>query len=57
MEIAGVRAVCNYRGIELYAFLQTGDTFDGEEYDSEGLHFADHSTDKFGIALKIAEMI
>ena len=57
MEIAGVQAVCGYYGIEFYPFVVTGDILDGDEYDPEGLHSANHSTDKFDIALKIAGSI
>ena len=57
MEIAGVQAVCGYYGIEFYPFVVTGDILDGDEYAPEGLHSANHSTDKFDIALKIAGSI
>lgn len=57
MELAGVQAVCNFYGIELYDFLVTGDILDGEEYDPQGLSNANHSLDKFFIALEIAELI
>lgn len=55
MELAGVQAVCSFYGIELYDFLVTGDILDGEVYDSRGLRDANHSLDKFYVALKIAE--
>ena len=57
MELAGVQAVCGFYGIELYSFIVTGDILDSEEYDAEGLRNANHSLDKFFIALKIADMI
>ena len=54
MELAGVAAVCSYHGFELYDFLMTGDVLDQPEYTHEGLHEANHSLDKFDIALEIA---
>lgn len=55
MELAGVQAVCDFQGIELYSFLVTGDVLDGEKYDCEGLSGANHSIDNFEVALKLAE--
>lgn len=57
MELAGIQAVCDFHGIELYGFLMTGDVLDGEEYDSEGLVNANHCINNFRIAVKIADMI
>ena len=57
MELAGVQAVCNFHGIELYDFLVTGDILDGDTYNSDGLAAANHSLDKFHVALKILEQL
>lgn len=57
MELAGVQAVCDFYGLELYDFLVTGDTLDTPEYSKEGLDSANHSLDKFHIALKIAKAL
>lgn len=57
MELAGMQAVCDFHGIELYNFLVTGDVVDQPDYTSDGLHEANHNLDKFFVALKIAEMI
>lgn len=57
MELAGVQAVCDFHGLELYSFLMTGDVLDGEEYELEGLSEANHCLDNFRIAVKIAERI
>ena len=57
MELAGVQAVCDFHGLELYSFLMTGDVLDGEEYALEGLSEANHCLDNFNIAVKIAEII
>ena len=57
MELAGVQAVCDYYGFELYDFLATGDVVDQPEYDPEGLHEANHSFEKFDIAIEIAKRI
>ncbi len=57
MELAGVQAVCDFYGFELYYFLVTGDVLDADNYTSVGLHDANHGMDKFDIALKIADML
>ena len=57
MEVAGVQAVCDFYGIELYSFLMTGDVLDSEEYLPDGLEYANHSLDKFFTALKIWDCI
>ena len=57
MELAGVQAVCSYHGLELYDFLVTGDVVDQPVYSSEGLKEANHSFDKFDIAVMIANSI
>ncbi len=57
MELAGVQAVCDYYGFELYDFLVTGDVVDTPAYTPEGLSEANHSPDKFDIALLIAESL
>lgn len=57
MELAGVQAVCDFHGLELYNFLVTGDVLDSPEYDASGLNSANHSLDKFNLALEIAARI
>lgn len=57
MELAGVQAVCDFHGLELYNFLVTGDVLDNPEYSVEGLSEANHSLDKFNLALEIAARI
>lgn len=57
MELAGLQAVCDYHGFELYDFLVTGDVVDQQDYTPEGLCEANHSMDKFYVALEIAEWI
>ena len=54
MELAGVQAVCDYHGFELYDFLVTGDVVDQPDYSPDGLTEANHSLDKFDVALAIA---
>ena len=53
MEIAGVQAVADFYGFELYTFLECGDTF-AEEYNNTGLNEANHNHSKFEIELKFA---
>ena len=57
MELAGIQAVCDFYGIELYSFIVSGDVLDGEKYIPDGLSEANHSLDKFFIALKVWEYI
>ena len=57
MELAGVQAVCDYHGFELYDFLVTGDVVDQQVYSPEGLTEANHCFDKFDIAVMIAKSL
>ena len=57
MELAGVQAVCDYYGFELYDLLVTGDVVDQEVYTQDGLYAANHSLDKFDIAVMIAKSL
>ena len=57
MELAGMQAVCDFHGFQLYHFVQTGDVVDQADYTPDGLQEANHAMDKFHIALKIAEKI
>lgn len=57
MELAGVQAVCDFHGFELYDFLVTGDVLDTPVYENDGLHSANHDLDKLWIALEIAKRI
>ena len=57
MELAGVQAVCDFTGLELYDFLVTGDVLSEDEYRVEELSDANHNMDKFYIALEIAKAI
>ena len=57
MELAGVQAVCDFHGFELYDFLATGDVVDQPDYTPDGLQEANHSLDKFHAAIAIAKRI
>ena len=57
MELAGVQAVCDFYGWELYNFLVTGDVLDQEVYDVTGLADANHNMDKLYVAIEIAKRI
>ena len=57
MELAGVQAVCDFYGWELYNFLVTGDVLDQEVYDFSGLADASHNMDKLYVAIEIAKRI
>ena len=57
MELAGVQAVCDFHGFQLYDFLVTGDVLDAPKYDIADLHGANHDLDKLWIALEIAKRI
>ena len=57
MELAGVQAVCDFYGLQLYHYVVTGDIVDSPQYTPDGLHQANHSLDKFYVALQIAKSI
>ncbi len=54
MELAGVQALCDFYGFELYDFLESGDVLESSGYDIEGLHGANHNLGKLYIALETA---
>lgn len=54
MELAGVQAVCDFYGLELYDFLEAGDVLGDSGYEFEGLHDANHNIAKARIALEVA---
>lgn len=57
MELAGVQAVCDFYGFELYDFLAAGDVLAEEAYTIDDLADANHNLDKLQIALRIIERI
>ena len=57
MEVAGVQAVCDFFGFELYDFLAAGDVLAEGDYRIDELSDANHNLDKLQIALLIAERI
>lgn len=57
MECAGVQAVCDFRGLEYYDFLISGDLLDAPEWDKRILgsdEELDHQLRNFYIALEVA---
>lgn len=54
MELAGVQAICDFYGLELYDFLEAGDVLADSGYEYEGLHDANHNIGKVLLALEIA---
>ena len=57
MEVAGVQAVCDFFGFELYDFLVAGDVLAEGNYIIDDLADANHNLDKLSIALSIIERI
>lgn len=57
MELAGVQAVCDFYGWNLYNFLVTDDVLDQAIYDATGLAAANHDVDKLYIAIELAKRI
>lgn len=57
MELAGVQAVCDFYGWDLYDFLVTSDVLDQAIYDATGLAAANHDVDKLYIAIELAKRI
>lgn len=54
MEIAGVQAVCDFYGLDLFTFLVTGDVLSEDGYTVGTLQDANHNVDKFRLALELA---
>ncbi len=57
MELAGVEAVCDFHGLELYDFLEAGDVLAESGWDTAALPAANHDLGKLMIALEIAKRI
>ena len=60
MECAGVQAMCDFRGLDLYAFFTGGDLLDAPEWNARWMENADagqHDVGHFGIALALADFI
>ena len=57
MELAGVEALCDFYGFELYDFLETGDVLEEGNYDTTDLPAANHDLGKLFIALEIIKRI
>ena len=57
MELAGVQAVCDFYGLELYDFLEAGDVLESSGYEIEGLHSANHDLGKLYVALNTAVLL
>ena len=57
MELAGVEAVCDFYGLELFGFLEAGDVLEESNYDVRDLPAANHNLGKLSVALEIAKRI
>lgn len=61
MECAALQAMCDFRGLELYAFFTGGDLLDAPEWDARRkageLKGTQHDTGHFDIALESARYI
>ena len=57
MEIAGVQAVCDFHGLNLYTFVVTGDVLSEDGYSLGTLSDANHNIDKFRLAVELARRI
>jgi uridine phosphorylase len=57
MEVAGVQALCDFYGLELYDFLEAGDVLAESSYDAGGLKSANHDLGKLYLGLEIAKRI
>ena len=57
MELAGVEAVCDFYGLELFDFLEAGDVLEESGYDIKDLPGANHNLGKLMIALEVAKRI
>lgn len=57
MELAGVEALCDFYGLDLYDFLETGDVLEEENYCVNELHGANHNLGKLFVALEVIKRI
>ena len=57
MEVAGVQAVSDFYGFELYDFLSAGDVLAEGDYQIDKLSDANHNLDKLQIAMQISDRI
>ncbi len=61
MECAGLQAVCDFRGLQLYTFFTSGDLLDAPEWDArrkEGqTEGTQHDSGHFDIALELARYV
>lgn len=60
MECAGVQAMCDFRGLELYAFFTGGDLLDAPQWDERRKDSGEggqHDVGHFDIALALAEYV
>lgn len=60
MECAGVQAMCDFRGLELFTFFTSGDLLDAPEWDERGKNYTSggqHDVGHFNIALALAEYV
>ena len=57
MELAGVQALCDFYGLELYNFLEAGDVLAESGYDAAGLHDANHDLGKLWLGLEILKRV
>lgn len=57
MECSAMQAVCNWRKLELYYFLISGDLLDSPKWDDRRLHEANHNIENIKIALELASVI
>ena len=57
MECSAMQAVADFRDLDLYYFLLSGDLLDAPEWDDRKLHSANHDYENFYIALKLADEI
>ena len=60
MECAGVQAMCDFRGLELYPFFTGGDLLDAPEWDERGKNYSSggqHDVGHFRIALALADYV
>ena len=57
MELAGVQALCDFYGLELYNLLEAGDVLAESGYDAAGLHSANHDLGKLRLGLEILKRV
>ncbi len=57
MELAGVESLCDFYGLDLFAFFEPGDVLEENNYEIKNLSKANHNPEKLFIALEVIKRL